>query len=153
MDKPLRTNVLRQLGAGRLMTIATLRPDGWPQATMVGYANDGLRLYFLIARASQKFANLSRDDRVSIAIGADSPDPMKIEGLSMAASVSEVQGGAEYRRAIGLFKQRYPEYAVFPEPDPRAMALMRAEPEIVSVLDYSKGFGHTDLARVETEDL
>ena len=24
----------------RLMAIATLRPDGWPQATMVSYAND-----------------------------------------------------------------------------------------------------------------
>jgi len=23
------------------MTIATLRPDGWPQATTVGYVNEG----------------------------------------------------------------------------------------------------------------
>ena len=27
------------------MTIATLRPDGWPQATTVGYVSEGLTLY------------------------------------------------------------------------------------------------------------
>ena len=32
----------------RLMTLACNRPDGWPQATTVGYLNDGLNLYFII---------------------------------------------------------------------------------------------------------
>src|SRR5438270_3473952 len=36
------------LNTYRLMAIATLRPDGWPQATMVSYANDGLLLYFVV---------------------------------------------------------------------------------------------------------
>ena len=48
------------LNANRIMTIATVRPDGWPQATIVGYANEGFRLYFLIYRASQKFQNIAR---------------------------------------------------------------------------------------------
>ena len=52
----------------RVMTVATLRPDGWPQATMVGYANQGLRLFFVVSRRSQKLSNVSRDERVSIAI-------------------------------------------------------------------------------------
>ena len=26
------------LNSNRIMTIATVRPDGWPQATIVGYA-------------------------------------------------------------------------------------------------------------------
>ncbi|MER8957242.1 pyridoxamine 5'-phosphate oxidase family protein [Mesorhizobium sp. M0833] len=51
------------------MTIATLRPDGWPQATTVGYVNEGLTLYFLCGLDSQKAENLARDDRVpSIAV-------------------------------------------------------------------------------------
>jgi hypothetical protein len=29
------------------------RPDGWPQATIVGYVNDGLTLYFLCSPQSQ----------------------------------------------------------------------------------------------------
>jgi nitroimidazol reductase NimA-like FMN-containing flavoprotein (pyridoxamine 5'-phosphate oxidase superfamily) len=52
------------LDANRIMTIATVRPDGWPQTTMVGYANEGWRVYFLIYRTSQKFENISRDNRV-----------------------------------------------------------------------------------------
>ena len=46
------------LNRQRLMAISTLRPDGWPQTTMVSYANEGLLLYFIVSRASQKFANV-----------------------------------------------------------------------------------------------
>ena len=45
------------LQENRLMAIATLRPDGWPQATMVSYANDDILIYFIVSRQSQKFAN------------------------------------------------------------------------------------------------
>jgi hypothetical protein len=41
------------------MGIATIRPDGWPQTTTVGYANAGLTLYFLCAKDSQKAASLA----------------------------------------------------------------------------------------------
>jgi nitroimidazol reductase NimA-like FMN-containing flavoprotein (pyridoxamine 5'-phosphate oxidase superfamily) len=50
------------------MTLATNRPDGWPQATTVGYVNDGLTIYFLCSPQSQKAANLARDSRVSLTI-------------------------------------------------------------------------------------
>src|SRR5690242_6329503 len=56
------------LGDNRIMTIATVRADGWPQTTVVGYANEGWRIYFLIYRTSQKFANIARDNRVSISV-------------------------------------------------------------------------------------
>lgn len=67
------------------MTIATLRPDGWPQATTVGYAREGLTLFFLCGLNSQKAANLARDDRASLTIDHDTPQVMEIAGLSMAA--------------------------------------------------------------------
>ena len=72
------------------MTIATLRADGWPQATTVGYANEGLMLYFLCAPDSQKAANLARDNRVSLTIDHDTPRVMEITGLSMAARAQAV---------------------------------------------------------------
>lgn len=61
------------LDANRVMTVATIRSDGWPQATMIGYANEGLLIYFVISRSGQKFANIAHDGRVSLAIGGD-PD-------------------------------------------------------------------------------
>ncbi len=44
MDEKLKQKILMLLDQHRIMTIATLRPDGWPQATTVGYANDGMTL-------------------------------------------------------------------------------------------------------------
>jgi general stress protein 26 len=85
MDEEIRTRILALLEQHRIMTIATLRPDGWPQATTVGYGNEGLTLYFLCGLDSQKAANLARDDRVSLTIDHDTPDLMAITGLSMAA--------------------------------------------------------------------
>ena len=59
------------LDGRRIMALSTVRPDGWPQTTIVGYANIGLLLYFVISRSSQKFANLQQDNRVSIAVGEE----------------------------------------------------------------------------------
>jgi nitroimidazol reductase NimA-like FMN-containing flavoprotein (pyridoxamine 5'-phosphate oxidase superfamily) len=84
MDAAIRQKILELLDQHRLMTVATNRPDGWPQATTVGYVNDGLALYFLCAPQSQKAQNLGRDDRVSLTIDHDASDPMAITGLSMA---------------------------------------------------------------------
>ena len=63
------------LDQNRLMALATIRADGWPQNTMVGYANDGLLLYFVVSRQSQKFANIQKDDRVSLVVGRDFTTP------------------------------------------------------------------------------
>jgi hypothetical protein len=38
MDEEIRRKILSILDQHRDMSIATLRPDGWPQATTVGYA-------------------------------------------------------------------------------------------------------------------
>ena len=42
MDEAMKQKILTILNQNRIMTVATLRPDGWPQATTVGYANEGL---------------------------------------------------------------------------------------------------------------
>src|SRR6185369_13282656 len=110
-DPDLKAKVLELLDAHRIMAVATLRPDGWPQATMVGYIHDDLTLYFAVARTSQKFANIERDHRVSIAIGRDGPNT--ISGLSMAARAFEVTDFAEIERLNRLLHQRYPEQTVF----------------------------------------
>lgn len=147
MDQTLRNKILALLGEHRIMTIATLRPDGWPQATTVGYAYDGLTLYFLCGRDSQKAANLACDDRVSLTIDHDTDQVMEIAGLSMAAHARLVDDRAEAERAIGLLMARYPEQKSFPlpMPSPDEVRIFRVTPMVISVLDYSKGFAHTDL--------
>ena len=147
MDDAIRNQILALLDQHRIMTIATLRPDGWPQATTVGYVNEGLTLYFLCGPDSQKAENLARDDRVSLAIDHDTPDLMAITGLSMAARAQAVIDRDEASRILGLFPLKYPENVVvpIPMPTPEEVKIFRVTPTVISVLDYSKGFGHTEL--------
>jgi len=131
------------------MTLATLRPDGWPQATTVGYANDGLTIYFLCGHDSQKAANLARDARVSLTIDDDTAQVMEISGLSMAARAQLVVNETEAGKALQLMMQRYPPQNVqLPMPEPSQVCIFKVIPVVISVLDYSQGFGHTDLVHV-----
>lgn len=147
MDAAMRQKIDALLNQHRIMTLATLRPDGWPQATTVGYVNEGLSLYFLCGLESQKARNLGRDDRVSLTIDHDTADLLAITGLSMAARAHRVRDLAEVERVLEMLPAKYPEYSQWPLPKPRPeeICVFRLEPSVISVLDYSKGFGHTDL--------
>lgn len=152
MKQDLRDAVLSLLGEHRIMTLATNRPDGWPQATVVGYANDGLKIYCFVSRLSQKFANIARDPRVSVAIASDFSHPLEIKGLSLSARAAVVTETTEFDRAYDIFLKRYPEYSTWPRPNPAVSPMLRLSPTVVSVLDYSKGFGHSDLVKIEQGD-
>jgi nitroimidazol reductase NimA-like FMN-containing flavoprotein (pyridoxamine 5'-phosphate oxidase superfamily) len=149
MDAAMKQRILALLDSHRIMTVATLRPDGWPQATTVGYVNDGLTLWFLCGIDSQKARNLAHDDRVSITIDHDTPDMMAITGLSMAARAHRVSDRTEAQNVLRMLPLKYPDappsMAQMKMPAPEDVALFRVVPEVISVLDYSKGFGHTDL--------
>ena len=147
MNGEMRRTIQKLLDAHRIMTIATNRPDGWPQATTVGYANEGLTLYFLCGLNSQKASNLARDDRVSLTIDHDTEQVMAITGLSMAGHAQPVTDAAEGEKILLMLAERYPEQKNFPftMPKPSDVRIFRVTPTVISVLDYSKGFGHTDL--------
>ncbi len=147
MESAMREKILGLLDQHRIMTLATLRPDGWPQATTVGFANDGLEIYFLCGAESQKARNLARDDRVSLTIDHDTSEVMAITGLSMAAHARRVEDPGEIERFFRLLLRKYPEYAKLqmPMPKPEEIRVFRLAPVVISVLDYSKGFGHADL--------
>jgi nitroimidazol reductase NimA-like FMN-containing flavoprotein (pyridoxamine 5'-phosphate oxidase superfamily) len=149
MDASMKQKIMALLDGHRVMTVATLRPDGWPQATTVGYVNEGLTLWFLCGLDSQKARNLAHDNRVSITIDHDTPDIMSITGLSMAARAHHVSDRAEAEKVLRMLPLKYadapPPTAQLKMPSPEDVALFRVVPEVVSVLDYTKGFGHTDL--------
>ena len=148
MEAAMRQKIIKLLDEHRIMTIATLRPDGWPQATTVGYANEGLTLYFLCGLDSQKANNLARDDRVSLTIDHDTPQVMEITGLSMAAHAQPVIDRTEAEKVLQLLMLKYPPQTLpmpLPMPKPEDVRIFRVTPKVISVLDYSKGFGHTDL--------
>src|SRR5574337_600267 len=147
MNEEIERKILALLDQHRIMTVATLRPDGWPQATTVGYASEGLTIYFLCGLASQKAANLARDDRVSLTIDHDTPQVMDITGLSMAAHAQRVVDPNAAEKAMQVLMRKYPQQDSLPlsMPTPADVAIFRLTPTVISVLDYAKGFAHTDL--------
>src|SRR4029079_17399734 len=140
MDDSMQKKIRGLLDGHRIMTIATLRPDGWPQATTVGYVNEALTLYFLCGFDTQKAKNLARDNRVSLTIDHDTADLMTITGLSMAGYAHAVNDRAEAEKILQMLPLKYPEAPPLPMkmPSPDDVRLFRITPTVISVLDYSK---------------
>jgi nitroimidazol reductase NimA-like FMN-containing flavoprotein (pyridoxamine 5'-phosphate oxidase superfamily) len=149
----MSASALTVLDQHGIMALATTRPDGWPQATVVCYVNDGLAIYFLISRKSQKFANIARDPRVSIAIGGEAHLPDEIRGLSMAADVSEVRDEPYRSQVLVKLSHRHPDYFDAATFEMAGSALMRALPHIMSVVDFSRGLGHAEALSVGAEQI
>jgi nitroimidazol reductase NimA-like FMN-containing flavoprotein (pyridoxamine 5'-phosphate oxidase superfamily) len=147
MNRSRKTFILKLLEQHDNMNLATVRPDGFPQATTVGYANDGLDLYFCCGRASQKMRNLRRSSKVSLTIDRDYKDFHRIKGLSMGATARVLSKPGEVKRAFGLLSRKFRPMRTLSAQDLAQTAFVKVTPKVISVLDYSKGFGHTDLVR------
>lgn len=132
------------LNANRIMTVATVRPDGWPQATIVGYANEGWSLYFLIYRDSQKFANITRDNRVAITVGSEPTEFHQIKAIYAGCEALELTDLGERSRAWNLLAQRHPNLTDLAPPQNAEVATMVARCRHVSMLDYTQGLGHAE---------
>ena len=140
--------ILEQLKTNRIMSLATVRPDGYPQATTVTYANDGLTLYFACDRNGQKVRNLRRSPKVSLTINKDTADWKKITGLSMGATAKVLKRPADTQRALALLSRKFKEMKGLSEEDLAETAFVRVQPKVVSMLDYRREFGWTKLVRV-----
>jgi len=132
------------------MTIATVREDGFPQATTVSYMNDGLTLYFMTGAEGQKAQNITCNNKVSLTIDRPYDSWDEIEGLSMGALASLVTDPKEQEKIGKLLLKKFPQAAEHQPSKELVMnlAFIRIVPKVISLLDYKKGFGHTELVTV-----
>jgi nitroimidazol reductase NimA-like FMN-containing flavoprotein (pyridoxamine 5'-phosphate oxidase superfamily) len=149
MDKSTREFVLGIIGSAKDLTLATIRPDGYPQATTVSFGHDDLTIYAGIGKHSQKADNIRRCNKVSLAINADYSDWNHIKGLSMGAQAEILADPEEIRHAADCMIKRFPEVKQWAGTgEMNEVAFLKIRPQVISVLDYEKGFGHTDLVTV-----
>lgn len=153
MDAALQNEILSILSDVRDMTIATNRADGYPQATTVGYVNDGLKIYFACPRESQKYANIMRDSRVSLAIDCAYERWEEIRGVSAGGRANEVDDVAERGRILALMHAKFGAAGPFDANARSELAVMRVEPEVISVLDYRRGLGESQVVRCDAAAL
>ena len=148
MDPGLRQEILSILTAANDMTIATVREDGYPQATTVSYVNDDLTIYFGCAAESQKAMNIARSDKVSLTVNLPYSSWDEIRGVSIGGRAVRVTDPNEIDRVGQLMLRKFPQIAQYAPTGVEGIILFQITPEIISVLDYRKGFGHTDLLKV-----
>jgi hypothetical protein len=148
MDRATEKAILRELKRHDTMAIATVRADGYPQVTTVTYANDGLILYFGCDRGAQKVKNLRRSSKVSLAIDRDVRDWSTIQGLSRAADAYVLRGRKDIQHALGLLQLKFTQWNEIDLNELKSLAFVKVVPRVVSLLDYSKGFGHTELVKL-----
>jgi general stress protein 26 len=148
MDQSFKDFVLHVLDNASDLTLATLRPDGYPQATTVSFAHDGVILYVGIGKHSQKADNIRYSNKVSLTINLPYQDWRDIKGLSMSALAEILHDRAAIDAARACLLKRFPQAAEWSDAAPEnELAFLKITPQVISILDYSKGFGHTELAK------
>ncbi len=149
MDKKMEAFILDLMRSHSYLTFATVREDGYPQATSVGYANRDLTRYVCAAKDSQKVRNIKRCDKVSLTIDREYEDWNKIKGLSMGANAEVLTDPNEIKQALDCVAKEFPPAAEIVTPQEVAeVAVIKITPKVISVLDYELGFGRTDLVEV-----
>lgn len=129
------------------MTIATLREDGSPHASTVSFASDGLVLFAAIAIDSHKAHEIRQDGRVSLTVNTPVRNWNEIQGLSIDGIASMIDWPRGQEEASALLLKKLPAYASLVGKAPKlpwpGMLFVRVVPTRLTLLDYTKRFGHS----------
>lgn len=121
--------ILKLLSRKHLMTLAVNRPDGRPHAATLGYMNDGLNLYFVTARDSEKLANITADPRVGVAVRGRAEEGEAV-GIAIDGHAHVVQDEDEIERVFGLILERAPQIRPW-APGAGEVAVVKVIPETI----------------------
>jgi general stress protein 26 len=149
MHTDLHAQIIDIMDRAADLTIATVRHDGFPQATVVGFVHDNLTLYVASFSASQKVANIVACDKVSATITPPYGSWGTIEGLSIGGHASVVEDVDERTKAGQLMMNRYPQIVDYMPHRPGEAVFIRIDPVVITVLDYARGFGHSEHVMVQ----
>jgi PPOX class probable F420-dependent enzyme len=103
--------------------LATVRPDGALQSSVMWFAWDGSRIRMTHTRTRQKFANLAREPRVAISV-ADPDDQYRFLELRGTVEKIEDDPGAQFYRSL---QHRYGMDYEVTDADVRVVITIRPE--------------------------
>lgn len=151
MDHETRSTIQDLLEAHETMVLATIRPDGFPQATVMNYVYDDLSVYFYCDSKTQKVRNLAQNPKVSAAFGDPGQDWTKVKGLSLGGFARHTTSRRELDLGMTLSLAKYPQQVRLIAPDFEHPLLFRIDVVAFSILDYTQGFGHHRLVTVRED--
>lgn len=135
--------VLKLVSSKNLMTLAVNRPDGRPHAATLGYMNDGLNLYFITAKDSEKLSNILADPRVGVAIRGRAEEGEAV-GVSIDARAAVVSDASEIQRIFKLIMERAPHIAPW-APGEGEVVVVKVIPETIEAVAVLQGRSRTQV--------
>jgi uncharacterized protein YhbP (UPF0306 family) len=156
----LRPRILEFLRGHDTMTLATLGPDGTPQAAAVFYAaDDEFNLYFLSDPSTRHGRDLKLHPRVAATVQADGQPWATIRGLQIEGTARRTDDAGETARAARVYGLRFAFVRELLDGigAPRGSGaagtleggLARGRfhvlrPDWIRLIDNTKGFGHKE---------
>jgi PPOX class probable F420-dependent enzyme len=103
--------------------LATVRPDGSPQTSVMWFDWDGSRIRMTHTSTRQKFANLAHEPRVALSI-ADAGDQYRFLEVRGTVEGIEADPGGEFYRSL---QHRYGMDYPIPDADVRVVITIRPD--------------------------
>ncbi len=140
MTDELRRRVADYLAQHTTLTLATVGPDGLPQAAPLFYASDAhLNLIFLSSPDSRHSRNLAHNPAAAAAIYDEVWEWRAIRGVQLEGRVERLEGEAR-AEALALYRAKYPFIAELGQQVEESM-LYRLRPRWLRIIDNSLYFG------------
>lgn len=134
-------------------TLATVREDGTPQASGVGFVNDGLTIYMAIDPKSYKKKNMDRNPNVGLATFKDYYKWERIKAVQLAGRAELVTDEAEIEKVSMLFAEKFPWVLEskmvldwYAEEGP--IPYYKIIPKVIAYLDYQR-YGFNGFETIE----
>lgn len=148
MGEPLRDRILNFLAHHHVMTLATVRPDGFPQATMVYYVNSDLLLHFATDPGSQKAGNIRLNNKVSVAIAGQTERAYKLNAFYLSGTAKRITDPGLVREVQLKLFQAIPEAKRFAPANTHQLAVYSITPVAISLVDFKAGYGNSVLVEL-----
>jgi hypothetical protein len=120
------------------------RGDGHPILSSRRTLDASRSIPKLTVIASSEIRRAKSDDRDSLPYF----NWEEIRGLSIGGRAVPVTDPKEINRVSELMLRKFPQILQYALAGKKGVFLVRITPEVISVLDYRKGFGHTDLVKL-----
>lgn len=133
-----RHELVRFLRQVPLLTVASISPEGAPQAALLGVAvGDDLEIVFDTLDTTRKFRNLRRDPRIALVFGKAGGYTFgkHDERTLQYEGIVEIPAGEDLKRAQALYFGTFPEgrdHLAWPH-----ITYVRARPTWIRYSDYN----------------
>jgi nitroimidazol reductase NimA-like FMN-containing flavoprotein (pyridoxamine 5'-phosphate oxidase superfamily) len=133
MSKQLSLRERKFLEANYISRIATCSAKSVPHISPIYFANDDVSVYFTTATTTQKFKNISENDRVSLVVDEYDADWLHgVEGTKTKEKAVVISGKAESHKEGELYMtmywdllRKYPDYRAEQHWDPGDLPIIR----------------------------